>query len=48
MVVEAIIIALALYWGLTSIGDGLESVALNIEQFGNQIEALFSDEVEEE
>ena len=48
MIIETIILACALYWGLHSIGTALDNVAVGIEQLGIQLASVLSDEVEEE
>lgn len=45
-IVEAIIIAIALYFGLTSIGDAIDNVAVGIEQFSLNLASLFEEEEE--
>lgn len=45
---EAVIIAAALYFGLTSIGDAIDNVAVGIEQFSLNLVSLFDEEEETE
>jgi hypothetical protein len=46
--IEAIIIAAALYFGLSSIGDAIDNVAVGIEQLGLHLADVLSEEDEEE
>ncbi|WFU52289.1 hypothetical protein QA639_21510 [Bradyrhizobium pachyrhizi] len=48
MIIETIIMAAALYFGLTSIGDAIDNVAVGIEQASlNQMAFLQDDEGDE-
>lgn len=47
-IVEAIIIGAALYFGLSSIGDAIDNVAVGIEQFSLNLVSFLSDDEEVE
>lgn len=46
MIIETLIIAAALYFGLSSIGDAIDNVAVSIEQASLNQLALFQDDEE--
>ncbi|SHH05482.1 hypothetical protein [Bradyrhizobium erythrophlei] len=47
-IVSAIIIAAALYFGLSAIGEAIDNVAVGIEQFGIYLASILSEEEEVE